>query len=83
MPVNPDTGLYNVTYAEREAARVRQMTLDITLVRQDGTLTAHGQEFVANERRARCMHDDVEGDDAVPTNYRCADCGDTWNGGAE
>lgn len=53
MPVNPDTGLYNVTYGECEAARVRQLTLDITLVRQDGTLTTRGQEFVASERRAR------------------------------
>lgn len=32
---------------------------------------------------AACPHDDVEGDDNVPTNYTCRMCGDTWNGGAE
>lgn len=56
MPVNPDTGLYNVTYAEVEAARVRQLTLDfIILVRQDGTLTDWGQIFVARMRRERAL----------------------------
>lgn len=54
MPVNPDTGLYNVTHAEVEAARVHQLGLTfVTLVREDGTLTDWGQMFVAKERRAR------------------------------
>jgi len=40
-------------------------------------------EWVEAYGEYACPHDDVEGDDNVPTEYTCRTCGDTWNGGAE
>lgn len=82
MQVNPHTGNYNVTREEVRDAYLAQR--DVELVRFDNTLTHAGQAYVARMRaRAVCPHDDVEGDDNVPTTYTCRDCGDVWNGGAE
>lgn len=49
MPVNPHTGLYNVT--EDEVQDARAATEDVILVREDGTLTKAGQLYVADVRR--------------------------------
>ena len=49
MPVNPLTGLYNVTPEEVDDARAA--TEDVILVREDGTLTKAGQLYVADVRR--------------------------------
>lgn len=48
MPVNPHTGLYNVT--PEEVADALAATEDFPLVREDGTLTPAGQEYVADMR---------------------------------
>lgn len=48
MPINPHTGLYNVTHEEVEDARLA--TEDVILVREDGTLTKDGQLYVADVR---------------------------------
>lgn len=50
MPVNPHTGLINVTHAE--VADARAATEGVALVREDGTLTTAGQLYVADKRRA-------------------------------
>lgn len=48
MPVNPHTGLYNVTHVEFLDAVAA--TEDAPLTREDGTLTRAGQEYVADVR---------------------------------
>lgn len=49
MPVNPHTGLYNVTEEEVQGARGAEDGVE--LVRSDGTLTRAGQVYVADVRR--------------------------------
>lgn len=56
MPLNPHTGLYNVTHEEVADARAAED--GVTLVRADGTLTPAGQTYVADVRRHG--HDDCE-----------------------
>jgi len=46
--LNPHTGLYNVTPEEVEDARLA--TDDVRLVREDGTLTLAGREYVMDMR---------------------------------
>lgn len=55
-PVNPLTGLYNVTPAE--VADARAATEDVPLVREDGTLTPAGQVYVSDQRHA--LHDALD-----------------------
>lgn len=56
MPVNPHTGLYNITRGEFLDAVAA--TEDVPLTREDGTLTRAGQEYVADMRTRG--HDDCE-----------------------
>ncbi|AWY05830.1 hypothetical protein SEA_PIONEER3_2 [Microbacterium phage Pioneer3] len=56
MPPNPHTGLVNVTPGE--VADALAATEDVTLVREDGTLTPAGALYVADVRRYG--HDDCE-----------------------
>lgn len=56
MPANPHTGLINVTPGEVSDALAA--TVDVELVRPDGTLTVAGQVYVADMRTIG--HEDCE-----------------------